>query len=519
MKNKFTQIATAFLFSATFLLPAVSLAQAGSLDLSFNNTGIVTTSFGSSSDDGAKSVAIQSDGKIVVAGYSNIGGNNDFALLRYNDAGSLDSTFGTAGKVTTAIGSSHDVGHAMAIRSNGKIVVGGWSDNTSGSDFALVQYNTDGSLDNSFGTGGIVTTAVSGASDRVYALSIQSDGKIIVAGSSNVATTTNFALARYNNDGTLDNSFGTSGKVITSFSGQASAHSIAIQSTGRIVVGGYDRSGYYKFAMAGYNNDGTLDNSYGTNGKVTTALSSLDDYPTALVVLSDDEILVTGRTPSTTVDDIALVRYTNNGAIDTSFGTGGKVITSLGSYLDSGESIAIQDDGKILVSGISFTSSVSNYLFSLVRYSSNGTLDSTFGSNGIVTTLIGTYCAPRSMVINNDKAVVVGFSYTTGIGKEMAAVRYNLSAASAINENKKQSTEIEVGPNPFSSEATIQINDVFHNATLIVSDYLGQTVRQIKNISGQKVTFTRGNLANGLYFISLTEGSKVFATKKIVITD
>jgi len=168
----------------------------GSLDTTFNTTGKVTTAIGAINDS-ALAVAIQSDGKIVAAGYSYNGANYDFALVRYNTDGSLDTTFNTTGKVTTAIGASNDSAYVIAIQSDGKIVAAGYSDNGANDDFALVRYNTDGSLDTTFNTTGKVTTAIGASNDYAYAVAIQSDGKIVAAGYSYNGANDDFALVRY----------------------------------------------------------------------------------------------------------------------------------------------------------------------------------------------------------------------------------------------------------------------------------------------------------------------------------
>ena len=175
---------------------SVTTPTSGSLDTTFNTTGKVTTAIGAINDS-ALAVAIQSDGKIVAAGYSYNGANYDFALVRYNTDGSLDTTFNTTGKVTTAIGASNDSAYVIAIQSDGKIVAAGYSDNGANYDFALVRYNTDGSLDTTFNTTGKVTTAIGASNDYAYAVAIQSDGKIVAAGYSYNGANDDFALVRY----------------------------------------------------------------------------------------------------------------------------------------------------------------------------------------------------------------------------------------------------------------------------------------------------------------------------------
>jgi len=188
-------LATILTFSLSNLQSPVWAAD-GDLDTSFSGDGKQTTAIGSGTDE-ANSVVLQSDGKIVAAGYSHNGTNNDFAVVRYNTDGSLDTTFDTDGKVTTDIGSSQDQAYSVVLQSDGKIVVAGWSYNGSNNDFAVVRYNTDGSLDTTFDTDGKVTTAIGSGIDAAYSVVLQSDGKIVVAGYSYNGTNDDFAVVRY----------------------------------------------------------------------------------------------------------------------------------------------------------------------------------------------------------------------------------------------------------------------------------------------------------------------------------
>jgi uncharacterized delta-60 repeat protein len=235
----------------------------GSLDTAFGGTGMVITDIGGSqygSGDAAESVAIQSDGKILAAGYANpLGQNNsDFALVRYNTNGTLDNSFNGTGKVTTDFGSNGDIAYSMAIQSDGKILLAGQTGTYPSTDFALARYNTNGSQDTAtFGGGaGKVTTNI-GGDDPGRSVAIQSDGKIVTAGYTNVGGSLDFAIARYSTTGVLDTStFGTNGKVITDFGGGPdTAQSVAIQSDGKIVVAGHGGVTHTSFAVARYNTD------------------------------------------------------------------------------------------------------------------------------------------------------------------------------------------------------------------------------------------------------------------------
>ena len=272
--------------------------------------GKVITPIGSSADVG-NSVAVQSDGKIIVAGYSHNGSNDDFALVRYTAAGVLDPSFGTGGKVTTDFGGGNDYGLSVAVQSDGKIIVAGSSGDFGSSDFALARYTAAGALDPSFGTGGKVITPIGSSGDYCRSVAVQSDGKILVAGSSDNGSNLDFALVRYTAAGSLDPSFGTGGKVITAFgSGTDQGYSVAVQGDGKIIMAGYTANGSNTdFALVRYTAAGALDPSFGTGGKVTTDFGSGNDYGRSVAVQSDGKIIVAGEAWNGSNTDFALVRY------------------------------------------------------------------------------------------------------------------------------------------------------------------------------------------------------------------
>jgi uncharacterized delta-60 repeat protein len=344
-------IETAMLLDAARLVNYRGTLAPGDLDLSFGSSGKIITPIVSSGDDFAQSVAIQSDGKIVVAGTAFNGTNYDFALARYTSAGVLDNTFGTGGKVISPIGPNGDDGFSVAIQSDDKIVVAGATFN-GGSDFALIRYTSTGALDNTFGTGGKVISPIGLGDDVGRSMAIQSDGKIVVAGYASTGTR-DFALARYTSAGVLDNTFGTDGKVLSPIGlSDDYGFSVAIQSDGKIVVAGYAFNGANEdFALARYTSTGALDNTFGTGGKVLSPIGLFNDYGYSVVIQSDGKIVVVGEASNGTNNDFALARYTSTGALDNTFGTGGKVLSPIGSSRDTGFSVAIQSDGKIVVVG------------------------------------------------------------------------------------------------------------------------------------------------------------------------
>lgn len=243
----------------------------------------------------AYAIAIQNDGKIVLAGTYSIGSDYDFGLYRYNTNGVLDSTFGTNGLVTTSLGSAEDIAYSVAIQNDGKILAAGRTKIGLVKNFALVRYNVDGSLDATFGTSGIVTTAI-GTGDNVgNSVVIQNDGNILLAGYCTTNSQKDFALARYESDGNLDLNFGAGGKVITGFSNFTNDYgtSVALQSDGKIIVAGFTETGIFNFALARYNNNGSLDITFGTNGKVTTEFGN-EEYGLSVAIQSDGKIVLVG---------------------------------------------------------------------------------------------------------------------------------------------------------------------------------------------------------------------------------
>ncbi|MCX7093517.1 MAG: hypothetical protein NTY50_08735 [Methylobacter sp.] len=352
----------------------------GSLDSSFSGDGIVTTAIGSSSNETARLMRLQADGKILLLGSSSYsGGMSNLAIVRYNSNGLLDTSFSGDGKIATDIAFFTSIAE-ITTQTDGKILVAGTYHGSSTYDnlFALARYNSNGSLDTSFSSDGKVTTTIPyllSNNNSVKSVSVQADGKILVAGDSN---SNQFCLVRYNPDGSLDTSFdgdGTLAFLHSTEMGPLSLSSVTAQSDGKILVVG--KGSWVGFILARLNNNGSLDDSFGGNGMVTTLTSSSVDRPTSVITQPDGKLLVAGYTYNGANYDFALVRYNSNGSLDTNFDGDGKVSTSISSYSDYAFSVIALADGKLLVVGRAGDGS-NNADFALVRYNSDGSLDSTF---------------------------------------------------------------------------------------------------------------------------------------------
>jgi uncharacterized delta-60 repeat protein len=331
-------------------------AADGDLDTSFGGgDGIVTTLLAGTDDNDSYSVVIQGDGKIVVAGYSWTFSSfrSDFALVRYNTDGTLDTDFGTGGQVTTNFGSNSEI-RSIALQSDGKIVAAGFSAN----NFTVARYETNGDLDNTFSGDGKLTTDL-GSSDEIQSIAIQSDGKIVAAGNSG----NNFAIARYETDGDLDNTFSGDGKLTTDLgSSLESFESVVLQSDGKIVAAGYSDG---NFAVVRYETDGDLDNTFSGDGKLTTNLGAMEGV-NSIAIQSDGKIVAAGYIDNAGIYLMAVARYNTDGTLDLTFSGDGIQTTAAGSSEDSATSIALQTDGKIVTAG--YSDYGSGYEFAVVRY-------------------------------------------------------------------------------------------------------------------------------------------------------
>ncbi|MEU0402110.1 calcium-binding protein [Streptomyces sp. NPDC006197] len=402
--------------------PGFALAAPGDLDTGFGAGGKATTNFGGFEQ--ANAVAVQPDGKIIAAGFTDTGGVSggvhDFALARYNADGSPDAGFDTDGRLTTDF-SGFDQAAAVVVQADGKIIAAGHANS---GDFALARYNANGSLDTGFGTGGKVTTDF-GGTDQARGMALQADGKIVVAGASNAGGTYDFALARYNANGSLDTGFDTDGKVTTGFGGLDQAFAVAVQPDGRIVATGKaDPGGNDDFALARYNADGSPDTGFGTGGRVTTDFFGGLDQARGMALQADGKIVAAGLANAGGVFDFALARYNADGTPDAGFDADGRATTDFSGGNDTAASVAVQADGKIIVVGQSTPGD-----FALARYNPDGTPDTGFDADGRVTTdFFGANDGANAVALQADGKIVAA-GHASSTTTDFAVARYQNGGA------------------------------------------------------------------------------------------
>jgi uncharacterized delta-60 repeat protein len=336
--------------------------DAGHLFSGFGNGGIVTTDFGA--DDVANAAVIQGN-KLLVAGTTTSTEGSDFALARYNANGSLDSTFGTGGKVVTDVAGDFDGAYAV-IAQGDKAVAAGYTLSGTVADFALVRYNADGSPDDTFGTSGRATTDFAGNFDQAYGLVSGPNGSVVAAGYATTDDGSDFALARFDSTGHLDNGFGTGGRTMTSIDGEDVIRSITREG-GKLVVAGFTftNDNGQDFAVARYTSDGHLDATFGGgDGSTVTDFAHAADVATGVVV-QQGVITVAGSTIIGSASLFGLARYDDQGNLDQSWGTNGQTATQFGNNSARANGIALQG-AKTVAAG--FTVSTTGARFAVARY-------------------------------------------------------------------------------------------------------------------------------------------------------
>jgi uncharacterized delta-60 repeat protein len=400
-------------------------ARSGALDPTFGVGGKVTTDFaGIGNHDTAATLLVLPSGRIVAAGAAGVLGpigQTDFGLARYNPDGSLDTSFGNGGKVSTDLGGEDRI-NAMVAAPGGRLLVGGGNSVEAAADFALARYNIDGSLDRSFGADGIVTTDF-GLDDQARALAVQHDGKVIAAGVTRSfldPVITGLALARYRPNGSLDRSFGTDGIVTTFLPNTDGVRALVLQADGRIVAA-------TERMLVRYNADGTLDNRFGDEGMTFV---NFGDHPSDVATLAaqGNKLIAAGSARAEDERELfALARYDRHGRLDASFGRAGFVTTDVGAGAKI-NAVAIRR-GILIAAGRAVGES--SFDFALTRYHPDGALDRRFGDAGKVITDIhgNAYDDIRALAWQPDgQLVAAGEAYTTIVEEfaNFALARYRI---------------------------------------------------------------------------------------------
>ena len=476
----------------------------GSLDTTFDGDGKLLFETGVYTYDQAAAVAIQPDGKIVSAG----GSEGRGALTRHNPDGSLDTTFDGDGR---ALMSDYGYLTAVTIQTDGKIVAAGYTYENGLGRFLLTGLNPDGSPDTTFdGDGRSVAAFPDFGSAYAYDAVIQPDGKIVVAGFVNRQSSQayTFALARFNADGSLDNSFNADGRLTTDFDDDRSiANAVSIQTDGKIVAAGCAlvADSAIRFALARYNTDGSLDASFDSDGKVTTnGLACAND----MIIQTDGKILAAGNAPSNNGNGgthLALARYNPNGSLDTTFDGDGLLTTAFDDHDSSASAVAIQPDGKIIAGGSKYYYDYYegyNYdeTAAFARYNGDGSLDTGFGAGGQMSNFLGVEGNLADFAMQSDGKIVAA-----GVGwigdSDFLLTRYMTGTSSP---------SVRV-----SGRVTTSDGRGLRNATVSITDSTG--VRRTATTSSFGLYAFLNVSAGGTYVIGVSSKRYRFASRNMTV--
>ncbi len=499
----------------------------GTLDATFGNGGIVTTSLGT--NDFCFDAALTSGGKILAAGYTNANGTKDFALVSYNSNGTLNNNFGSSGKVITPIGSSADEGRSITVASDGKIIVAGFAKMSGNKNrFAVVRYKANGTLDNTFSTDGKVTTALGSENDFGTSVTKDANNKIVVAGLTKSGSLYKVALVKYNLNGSLDNTFGTNGKVIinqgvTSITNQNVFPDVSIDNFERIVV----RAG--TDLLIRFNSNGTLDNSFGTGGIIHTTNSFGQAASVDMAIDLDGRIVLMGNGEGSPQEfGFYITRFAVDGNFDVDFGLSGITDVPWGYKLYMGKDITVDAQGRILTANIYEEEPSELYPkdFCIYRHVDGGWIDDDFDEDGIVETLISETNETAEFIgIDSNGKIVLAGTQESEIGTDFIVARYYGSTQSGepgMNVVEKDYITNQNYPNPFNPSTVIRFMlPADNHVTLKVYNMIGQEVATLiddyKSAGLYKATFDATDLPSGIYIYRLNAGSFTEVHKMLLL--
>jgi uncharacterized delta-60 repeat protein len=508
------------LFFAIVAVTAAT-AQPGTLDQTFSEDGKLTVSL-STANNTANAIAVQPDSKIIIAGTVVNTANADFGVTRYNADGSIDLTFNATGKALVDFNNTFDHCAGMALQPDGKIVLGGYTDNGNGFDFALARLNSNGTPDTTFGIGG-KKTAHFEFTVFANALALQPDGKILIAGFAIGAESNLLTVARFRADGAPDTTFGNQGKIMVPVGeGAAIANAICVQDDQKIVVAGQvmnEAMFRWESLVSRFNANGTPDTDFGTQGHGIVAVPAKDYIVNAIAIEPDGKILtagVTSTSPSTSKTTLA--RYLPNGTLDLTFAQDGIGIVPLGPLANQPESMLLLD-GKIIVAGSLQQGNADRFV--LASFGSDGLPTASFGDNGVTATAFGLQDGINAIAVCPDgKIVACGVSFSATVS-QFAAARYHTEASLAIAHNQMEDAALSVFPNPLdvSSQLRFMLNEP-QNVSVILYDSFGRKIRyiadsQILSAGIHEMPIETASLPTGVYYAVYSD-SKITRTLKLL---
>ena len=494
-------------------------AQNGTLDLTFGTNGLVTTASNLDQEVFYSIIEVDND-KILAAG----GADYVATLIRYNQNGTIDTSFGTNGVLELDFGGTREEIEDMIRQPDGKILIAAETRNTNNDyDFIVARLNEDGSYDTTFGTNGISVITFGASSDeRPNAITLAADGKIIVVGNTDGGVIWQTAISRLNADGTLDTSFSNDGKQSLSVTNRSDyLNGVEVTFDGKIIAagGGVFNSGSNqgRMVIVRYLNNGELDPSFGTNGFVTLNVLDASCIGESIISLPDGKSLIGGYANGVGIQrSFAIIRLDINGNLDPTFGTNGSVVTVVPSTLAQIFKIKLDENNNIFAVGESALSGQA-VDFTIAKYSFDGQIDTNFGTNGIVTTdFYGSHDRAWDFIIKDNQLTVAGFTMQTSPNEEFALARYDLEENLSIIQNKIE-RNFEVSPTVTNSFISITSNTNSSLSNVSIIDITGKVIyNETMDINQTPKSINLEQFNKGLYVLKISSNSQI-ETFKIIL--
>ncbi len=509
-----------FLLLSSIIVTNLSAQNAGDLDESYGDGGTVISNLGDAYDF-CFGMIVQPDQKIVIAGQATVNAQLTPTLVRLNSDGTTDMDFGTDGVAISDVfyGSSLSSQiDPLAIQPDGKLL---YTFNTGlfGSfDIAVTRFNTDGSIDTNFGENGTAIDTSVPTDYYPHSLLVQSDGKILVVGQ----TISGMTATRFTSAGFIDESFADNGLFTLDIGeGDDRIMNAKQQSDGKIVLVGNgvfngDPTNGSRYEVVRLNEDGSLDESFSDDGIWAEPISVGYDYAFSMALRDDGTILVVGNKQNGGDTDVAMLALTPDGVLDTTFGTDGITVTDMSGSEVYPRSILIAPDGKILVSGSNWTSLIYAFVF---RYDANGILDTSFSDDGQVYVSDYVYVGEGLALQADGKIVINGWvGYSGTNDHDYITSRLLYDDAVAVKDIESRPNTIAIFPNPANDKINLQWkNNTFNQQVNIsITDINGKIVWQSQPTSFNQTQIDTALLPQGVYSISI-KGKKTNDISKFVI--
>ncbi|MBX7107772.1 MAG: T9SS type A sorting domain-containing protein [Chitinophagales bacterium] len=474
----------------------------GTPDSSFAVNGIQLLQ-PSSGFDNAYSIAMLDDGKMLIGGASEVSGpgNWDVVVYRLNPDGSIDETFGNNGFAYNDYQNYSQYVRSMKRLSNGKLLFVGGAEVNFQVDVFATQLNEDGTPDTDFGDNGTVLIPIGTGEDICMAAVEQADGKIVIVGNYGVASTTftNPVAIRLNTDGSLDDDYGTNGiALIDAGYNYESAEDVILMDDGGIMATGYAGNSHYDILSFRLDGSGQLNPNYGINGIAVYNLNNGDDMAYAITKSPvDGKILIGGKVGSgSTKTDFLVMAVNEYGLIDSSFGTNGKTSQNI-KVNDAGLDLAVQSNGRIILGGTAGAGFATND-FAICRFNQDGSIDSTFGTNGSTLSEISSFFSDIEDVALQPDGKIVACGIAASANNDMGIVRYKgddvATGAAALN-TQSSAIQCDLYPNPSNGSFNLSLYDA--------SGYSGSMQVQLLKLTGQLVFEKSIDMNSGVAYTTL----------------